>query len=110
MAQGLGKTIQTISLLAYLMEKKGVKGPHLIIAPKPVLPNWQSEFAKWLPTEMTVILYDGKPEDRKALREEFLVRPAGRRRQMRAQDATSMSALHRKGEGRLKPKGPDNIP
>ena len=72
--QGLGKTIQSISLLAYLMEKKGVKGPHLIIAPKPVLPNWQKEFTKWLPNEMTVVMYDGKPEERKAMREEFLVR------------------------------------
>lgn len=31
---GLGKTIQTISLLAYLMEKKENQGPHLILAPK----------------------------------------------------------------------------
>ncbi|KAK6929997.1 SNF2, N-terminal [Dillenia turbinata] len=46
---GLGKTIQTISLIAYLMENKGVTGPHLIVAPKAVLPNWTNEFSTWAP-------------------------------------------------------------
>lgn len=39
---GLRKTIQTISVIAYLIENKGVMGPHLIVAPKTVLPNWMS--------------------------------------------------------------------
>lgn len=30
---GLGKTIQTIALVTYLMEKKKVNGPFLIIVP-----------------------------------------------------------------------------
>lgn len=30
---GLGKTIQTIALITYLMEKKKVNGPFLIIVP-----------------------------------------------------------------------------
>lgn len=46
---GLGKTIQTISLIAHLLEYKGVTGPHLIVAPKAVLPNWMSEFSTWVP-------------------------------------------------------------
>lgn len=46
---GLGKTIQTISLIAYLLENKGVAGPHLIVAPKAVLPNWINEFSTWVP-------------------------------------------------------------
>ena len=46
---GLGKTIQTISLIAHLMEHKGVTGPHLIVAPKAVLPNWVNEFTTWAP-------------------------------------------------------------
>lgn len=46
---GLGKTIQTIALIAYLMENKCVSGPHMIVAPKAVLPNWLSEFAAWAP-------------------------------------------------------------
>ncbi|CAN6340591.1 unnamed protein product [Urochloa humidicola] len=65
---GLGKTIQTIALIAYLLEKKEVPGPHLIIAPKAVLPNWSNEFKTWAPSIAT-ILYDGRPDERRALRE-----------------------------------------
>ncbi|KAL1355473.1 hypothetical protein HN51_007516 [Arachis hypogaea] len=67
---GLGKTIQTISLVAYLMEHKGVTGPHLIVAPKAVLPNWMSEFSTWAPSVIT-ILYDGRMDERKAMKEEL---------------------------------------
>ncbi|KAM3358093.1 putative ATP-dependent DNA helicase CHR12 [Capsicum galapagoense] len=67
---GLGKTIQTISLIAYLLENKGVSGPHLIVAPKAVLPNWITEFSTWAPS-IVAILYDGRLEERKALREEL---------------------------------------
>jgi len=65
---GLGKTIQTIALIAYLLEKKEVPGPHLIIAPKAVLPNWSNEFRTWAPSIAT-ILYDGRPDERRALRD-----------------------------------------
>jgi len=65
---GLGKTIQTIALIAYLLEKKEVAGPHLIIAPKAVLPNWSNEFKTWAPSIGT-ILYDGRPEERRLLRD-----------------------------------------
>ncbi|GKB00752.1 RNA-directed DNA polymerase, eukaryota [Tanacetum coccineum] len=47
---GLGKTIQTIYLIAYLMENKGMTGPHLIVAPKAVLPNSINEFTTWAPS------------------------------------------------------------
>ncbi|URE12227.1 SNF2 family N-terminal domain [Musa troglodytarum] len=67
---GLGKTIQTISLIAYLMENKGVTGPHLIVAPKAVLPNWINEFSTWVPS-ITAVLYDGRLDERKAMREEY---------------------------------------
>ncbi len=66
---GLGKTIQTIALLAYLLENKGVAGPHIIIAPKAVLPNWAHELTTWAPS-LTVVLYDGRAEERRLLREE----------------------------------------
>lgn len=35
--QGLGKTLQTISLVAYLRESEGINGPHLVIVPKSTL-------------------------------------------------------------------------
>ena len=38
---GLGKTIQTIALFAYLACEKGNWGPHLIIVPTSVLLNWE---------------------------------------------------------------------
>ncbi|KAJ4833775.1 putative ATP-dependent DNA helicase chr12 [Turnera subulata] len=69
---GLGKTIQTISLISYLKEKKGVGGPHLIVAPKAVLPNWINEFSTWVPEdEIKAVLYDGRLDERKALREQL---------------------------------------
>ncbi|KAK4487693.1 hypothetical protein RD792_005645, partial [Penstemon davidsonii] len=67
---GLGKTIQTISLIAYLIENKGVTGPHLIVAPKAVLPNWLQEFSVWAPS-ISAVLYDGRLDERKAMREEY---------------------------------------
>ena len=36
---GLGKTLQTISLLGYLYEFRGIKGPHMVVAPKSTLGN-----------------------------------------------------------------------
>ncbi|KAI8566235.1 hypothetical protein RHMOL_Rhmol02G0024400 [Rhododendron molle] len=67
---GLGKTIQTIALIAYLIENKGVTGPHLIVAPKAVLPNWVNEFSSWAPS-IVAVLYDGRLDERKAMREEY---------------------------------------
>lgn len=46
---GLGKTIQTISILAFIKQYKKISGPHLVIAPKIMLGNWANEFEKWLP-------------------------------------------------------------
>jgi hypothetical protein len=46
---GLGKTLQTISLLAYLREDRKMHGPHLVIVPKTTVGNWLKEFAKWCP-------------------------------------------------------------
>jgi hypothetical protein len=43
------KTLQTISLLAYLRESRGVCGPHLVVVPKSVVGNWLREFNKWCP-------------------------------------------------------------
>ncbi|EOA19864.1 hypothetical protein CARUB_v10000115mg [Capsella rubella] len=64
---GLGKTIQTIALIAYLLESKDVHGPHLIVAPKAVLPNWENEFATWAPS-ISAFLYDGSKEKRIEIR------------------------------------------
>jgi SNF2 family DNA or RNA helicase len=47
--QGLGKTIQTISLITYLIEKKQENGPYLVLVPLSTLTNWTSEFKLWAP-------------------------------------------------------------
>jgi len=47
--QGLGKTLQTISLLGYLYEFKGIRGPHMVVAPKSTLGNWMRESQPLLP-------------------------------------------------------------
>jgi len=43
----LGKTMQSISILVYMMQFKGDNGPHLIIVPKSTLSNWMNELARW---------------------------------------------------------------
>jgi len=63
---GLGKTIQTIGLITYLMEKKKVNGPFLIIVPLSTLSNWVLEFEKWAPT-VIVVAYKGSPGMRRTL-------------------------------------------
>jgi SNF2 family DNA or RNA helicase len=65
---GLGKTIQTISLLAYLAVYKGIWGPHLIIAPTSCIVNWEVEFKKFCPG-FKVLTYFGSSKNRKLLRQ-----------------------------------------
>ncbi|XP_013396616.1 transcription activator BRG1 isoform X1 [Lingula anatina] len=61
---GLGKTIQTIGLITYLMERKKVNGPYLIIVPLSTLSNWMLEFDKWAPS-VVKIPYKGGPNVRR---------------------------------------------
>lgn len=46
---GMGKTIQSMAIMAYLYKEKGIRGPFLILAPKSTIPNWMREAKKWLP-------------------------------------------------------------
>jgi Superfamily II DNA/RNA helicases, SNF2 family len=63
---GLGKTVQTIALISYLMEFKDNRGPYLVIVPLSTLSNWVNEFRRWCPTA-TVVVYKGTPAQRKGL-------------------------------------------
>ena len=63
---GLGKTLQTIALLAHLREM-GTNGPFLIVAPLSTVSNWIAEFAKFTPTLPTVT-YHGDPKVRTSIR------------------------------------------
>jgi SWI/SNF-related matrix-associated actin-dependent regulator of chromatin subfamily A member 5 len=54
---GLGKTIQTIAILSYLWESRGLRHePHLIVAPKSTISNWMREIERWAPFFKTVNL------------------------------------------------------
>ena len=66
---GLGKTVQTIALLAYLAEFKANRGPHLVIVPLSTLPNWQSEFERWLPSFKIISFRGSKDVRKEALRQ-----------------------------------------
>lgn len=67
---GLGKTIQTIALITYLMEKKKLNGPFLIIVPLSTLSNWVLEFEKWAPS-VSIVAYKGSPGVRRALQSQM---------------------------------------
>eukprot|EP01027_Heterolobosea_sp_BB2_P010576 GEZU01015508.1.p1 GENE.GEZU01015508.1~~GEZU01015508.1.p1 ORF type:complete len:701 (-),score=230.26 GEZU01015508.1:65-2080(-) len=60
---GLGKTLQTISLLGYLKHFRGIHGPHLVIVPKSVMHNWMNEIKKFCPT-LKAIKFHGNQEER----------------------------------------------
>ena len=62
-----GKTLQTISMLAYLASYKGIWGPHLIIVPTSCLVNWEVEFKRFCPG-LKVLCYYGSAKRRKELR------------------------------------------
>ena len=68
---GLGKTIQTISLLAHLAVHHEVWGPHLIVVPTSVMLNWEMEFKKFLPG-FKILTYYGTQEERKQKRQGWL--------------------------------------
>ena len=65
MIQGLGKTIQTIALITFLIESKKQNGPFLVIVPLSTMPNWIMEFEKWAPA-VRMISYKGSPAQRRA--------------------------------------------
>jgi helicase SWR1 len=64
---GLGKTLQTIALLAHLACDQQEWGPHLIIVPTSVILNWEMEFKKFLPG-FKVLTYYGSQQERKERR------------------------------------------
>jgi SWI/SNF-related matrix-associated actin-dependent regulator of chromatin subfamily A member 5 len=64
---GLGKTLQSISILVYMLECQLVTGPHLIVVPKSTLSNWMNELKRWAPT-LSAIRFHGD----KATREDII--------------------------------------
>jgi non-specific serine/threonine protein kinase len=56
---GLGKTVQTLAFIQYMIEH-GYKGPNLIVVPTSVLPNWEREADKFVPSMTKLIIYGNK--------------------------------------------------
>ena len=71
---GLGKTLQSISLLAALREVRGITGPHLVLAPKSVLGNWEREFKRFCPSFKVLKLQGQDRAERERLVKEELVK------------------------------------
>jgi len=70
---GLGKTLQTLSLIQYLKEndpKSGIgrqQRPFLVVCPLSVLSSWMAEARKWAP-ELKVIRFHGPMKERNRLK------------------------------------------
>ncbi len=60
---GLGKTMQAITSIRLLLHAQEVRSA-ILICPKPLIPNWQREFALWAP-ELPVTVIEGSAEQRK---------------------------------------------
>ncbi|KAH9314573.1 hypothetical protein KI387_023200 [Taxus chinensis] len=63
---GLGKTVQTIGVLAHL-KGKDMHGPFLVIAPLTTLSNWVNEITRFAPS-MNALLYHGSKSERDEMR------------------------------------------
>lgn len=46
---GLGKTVQVLAML-HILKRNKVRGPHLLVVPASVLPNWQKEIERFCPS------------------------------------------------------------
>ncbi|KWU46234.1 hypothetical protein RHOSPDRAFT_24768 [Rhodotorula sp. JG-1b] len=70
---GTGKTLQSISLLAFIhekiheAEKKSTDRPSIVILPKAVLYNWALELERFAPS-LPVLVYTGNKDERAELR------------------------------------------
>ncbi|KAL9645087.1 hypothetical protein ABK040_004578 [Willaertia magna] len=69
---GLGKTVQTIAFLGYLKYIRGIRGPHMVIVPKSVIPNWIDQVSKWCPN-LNIIKFHGSKEQRQEIKQNQLI-------------------------------------
>ncbi|KZV88035.1 hypothetical protein EXIGLDRAFT_651615, partial [Exidia glandulosa HHB12029] len=64
---GRGKTIQTISLVTFLIEQFG---PYLGIVPLSTSTNWTLEFQNWM-LRVKSMSYKGSPQNRRTLQNDI---------------------------------------
>lgn len=70
-----GKTLQSISVLAYMREFRHINGPHLVMVPKSTLPNWCKEFEHWCPV-IRILRFHGNKDERAEIVQNHL-KPGG---------------------------------
>ncbi|XP_052098948.1 uncharacterized protein LOC127733675 [Mytilus californianus] len=63
---GLGKTLQTISLLGYMKHYMNIPEPHLVICPKSTIDTWIAEYKRWCPS-LKIFCLKGYKEERKEM-------------------------------------------
>ena len=61
--------------MAALEHYRGVKGPHLVIAPLSVIGSWINELKKWAPHFRVIRLHSSDENERIRLRREVLSKP-----------------------------------
>lgn len=66
---GLGKTVQAVVFISYLIERKAVTKPFLVVVPLSTFSNWVQEFSRWVPT-VRVLHYKGDPGQRREIKKE----------------------------------------
>ncbi|KZV77790.1 hypothetical protein EXIGLDRAFT_586026, partial [Exidia glandulosa HHB12029] len=63
------KSIQTLSLLAYIREHEPETNlPHLIVCPLSVLSHWMNETKHWLPS-FKIVQFHGSAKERNSFKE-----------------------------------------
>lgn len=65
---GLGKTVQTVSFMNWLLHERQQQGPFLVIVPLSTLPSWADTFSNWAP-ELNVVVYNGNEAAREIIRD-----------------------------------------
>ncbi len=96
---GLGKTMQAITAVR-LLAHHGHVARMLLICPKPLVTNWQREFAVWAP-ELPLVVIEGGSERRKWLWQN--AREAGGHRQLRIRGPRRRIRLRRSHTVRSRP-------
>ncbi|MDD2967690.1 MAG: SNF2-related protein [Desulfovibrionaceae bacterium] len=59
---GLGKTVQTLAFIQHMIEHN-YTGPNLIVVPTSVLPNWEREAQKFVPSMRRLTIYGTRREN-----------------------------------------------
>eukprot|EP00966_Prymnesium_polylepis_P259748 6000007-Prymnesium_polylepis.1 len=69
---GLGKTLQTIALLAHFKFTLKLDGAALVVCPLSVLSTWCAEVKRWCPSLRVIKLHSSDVDERERLKAQVL--------------------------------------